>query len=103
MQQQEVVVLKRLAHELSLRRRHSRLTVSDLVKCEKLEKVLLLLAFKMGRVDNANDKEALHRSLRILYVQYLRLRYHEKPILRGSRRIDRTIDSFCDSDCYLRS
>ena len=75
--------MKRLTRELSLRRRYSRLTVSDLVNCEKLEKVLLLLAFKIGR------------------AQYLSLRYHEKPILRGPRRIDRTIDSFCDSDCYL--
>jgi hypothetical protein len=100
----EGVVLKRLARDLSLRHRFERLTVSDLVKSEKLKKVLLVLAFKLGRCDKNEEKEhaeALRTSLRLTYVKYTRLIYHVPQLLRGPRRRDLTIDSFCDSDCYI--
>ena len=40
---QETISLNRVARELSLRRRHSRLTAGDVVRSEQLEKVLLVL------------------------------------------------------------
>lgn len=94
------VVIRRLARELSLRRRHDRLTVRDLVRSEKLQKILLLLAFKIGR-SSGEELERLQMTMRIAYGKYLQLTYHQPKILARPQRLDRTIDSFCESDCYI--
>lgn len=38
------IVLKRVAQELSLRRRFQRLTADDVVRAERLKKIMLLFA-----------------------------------------------------------
>ena len=53
------IVLRRLARDLSLRRRFERLTVRDLVRVENLRKVLLVLAFRLGRCDKEEEKDTL--------------------------------------------
>ena len=47
----EAVIVRRLARELSRRRRFERLTIRDQVRGEKIEKVMMMLAFKMGNND----------------------------------------------------
>ena len=97
------IVCKKLARELSLRRRHSRLTVKDLVEIEKLQKVLLVIAFQIGRCNSEQEKEKVHWQglLRLGYVGYLLLSHHEINLnLPPVPRRARTIDSFNESDCY---
>jgi hypothetical protein len=60
-----------------------------------------VLAFKIGRCTAQEDKDTLLGRVRILYAQLLHLRYYEQKLLRPPRRRDRTIDSFCESDCYI--
>ena len=53
------IVFRRLARDLYLRRRFERLTVRDLVRVEKLRKILLVLAFRLGRCDKEEEKDTL--------------------------------------------
>jgi hypothetical protein len=70
----EAIIVRRLARELSLRRRFERLTVRDQERSEKIEKVMMVLAFKLGSNDGDDDDEERERmltSLRCLWQRWL--------------------------------
>lgn len=96
------VVEKKLSRDLSLRRRHKRLTAQDSVQSEKLKKLLLVLALQL-RDDSLGEakREEKRRLFRVVYARYLHGVYIEEDILPRPERFDRTIDSFSDSDCYI--
>jgi hypothetical protein len=94
-------VLRRVARELSLRRRFDRLTARDFVRSEKLKKVLLFLAFKLGRCRDQEEKAKQQMIFRAVCAQYFSLVYHERKPLDRPLRLNRTIDSFSESDCYI--
>lgn len=96
------VVVRKLARDLSLRRRYDRLTVHDLVKVEKLKKLLLVLALKLGQCVNDEDEwNRLHQLFTIACARYFHYSYCEQLPLEPPIRLDRSIDTFCDSDCYI--
>jgi hypothetical protein len=70
------------------------------VKAEKLRRILLLFAFRLGRCKDS-EKEGLQRALRLGYAKYLHIAYFKPTILAPPARVDRDIESFSDSDCYI--
>lgn len=100
------IVLKRVARELSLRRRYSRLTANDVIQSEQLEKVLLCLAFMWRRLQkssNSNEekRKKTRKAFNLTYQRYIHLLYEEEVPLEKPRRLNRSIGSFCESDCYI--
>ncbi len=98
----EEIVLKRVARQLSLRRRHTRLTADDLVKSEQFEKILLLLLYLIRRKGNSTKKmKKLKVIFSTAFVYYIHLLYHVEKPLDKPNRMDRDIESFEDGDCYV--
>ena len=104
--QRHAIVIKKCARNLPLRRRHGRVTPTELVQCEKLQKFLIVLAIHLRKCrlkTDCDEKEVDHllHLIRIGYVRYLHIMYHEEKLLSKPVRLDRSIDSFCESDCFI--
>ena len=104
--QRHAIILKQCARNLPIRRRYARLTPTEVVLCEKLQKFLVVLAIRLRKLRQKSkvDVEEVHRLqhlIRIGYIRYVHLTHHEVTRLERPARLDRDIDSFCDSDCFI--
>jgi hypothetical protein len=75
----EGIVLRRVAQNLSLRRRFQRLTADDVVRAERLKKIMLLFALKIRRAKESEDKKEekkVRTLLSVVYTRYVSLVYY---------------------------
>ena len=95
---------------MSLRRRFERLTMKDKVRADKLKQIILVvLAVLAQRASDADDEspedkeevEQWRDICLVLYLAYRNLMYYRKSALPPPVRLDRTIATFSESDCYL--
>ena len=92
------VALRRKSIELSFRKRYLCLSSIEQVRLKKLKK--LIIAF-MIKIEEDENKEDLELMLEVLIVKYLSVKMINDEGLEKCDRLDRTIDSFCASDCKI--
>ena len=97
------VCMKRSAHKLSLKRRFERLTADDVVRSQRMKKMLYIILITIRRKEKGRkDKQIrLRKLLKASFARYLQVVYYAPKPLRPPRRLDRTIGSFSNQDCPL--
>lgn len=98
--------LKKKAKYLSYRKRHLRLTSNDQVRSRKWKKIIFLLLCKRRKFNDHGISVAkrtkIEKALRLAIAFYLSIVVDDQDhTLDKPLRLDKTIDSFCDSDCNI--
>jgi hypothetical protein len=97
------LILKKVSRKLGYRKRYSRLTSNQQVQSRKLKKIIKVLLFKIN-IDgnNCENLDELERMLEVVTIKYYSITTMvDIGPLDRPKRLDRTIDSFNEPECFI--
>ena len=94
--------LKRVSGDLAYRKRYLRLTANEQVEIERLKRLTVLIQIKLKQINISKRRKFDLLSLQtIVSTQYFRVLMEDGAPLERPIRLNRTIDSFSDSNCNI--